>query len=187
MEHVKTVGVEPITGKPYKPTTQGKNERWHQTLFRWLDKRPLAEDLDQLQQLVDEFDHIYNTQRPHQGLPGRITPQQAWDAIPKAQAPRPRPQDDEPSAAAPRRGKPRTDTGEHTARVYADGKTRIEGVRYHLGAEHAGIQVHAVWDTKTISFFDQHGTEIANHPRPGPGVTFVGNGKPRGFLANKQP
>ena len=28
------LGVEAITGKPYKPTTQGKNERFHQTLFR---------------------------------------------------------------------------------------------------------------------------------------------------------
>jgi putative transposase len=32
--HVMALGVEPITGKPYKPTTQGKNERFHQTLFR---------------------------------------------------------------------------------------------------------------------------------------------------------
>ena len=30
-----------------------------------------------------------NTQRPHQGLPGRITPQQAWDATEVARAPRP--------------------------------------------------------------------------------------------------
>lgn len=40
---------EPITGKPYKPTTQGKNERFHQTLFHYLDKQPLAETLDELQ------------------------------------------------------------------------------------------------------------------------------------------
>ena len=41
--HVAALGVEAITGKPYKPTTQGKNERFHQTLFRYLDKQPLAE------------------------------------------------------------------------------------------------------------------------------------------------
>jgi transposase InsO family protein len=34
VEHVSSLGVEAITGKPYKPTTQGKNERFHQTLFR---------------------------------------------------------------------------------------------------------------------------------------------------------
>jgi transposase InsO family protein len=36
------LGTEAITGKPYKPTTQGRNERFHQTLFRYLDKQPLA-------------------------------------------------------------------------------------------------------------------------------------------------
>lgn len=36
------LGIEAITGKPNKPTTQGKNERFHQTLFRYLDKQPLA-------------------------------------------------------------------------------------------------------------------------------------------------
>jgi putative transposase len=28
VEHVGRLGVEAITGKPYKPTTQGKNERF---------------------------------------------------------------------------------------------------------------------------------------------------------------
>jgi putative transposase len=61
--HVAALGTEAITGKPHKPTTQGKNERFHQTLFRYLDKQPLAESLAQLQAQVDAFDHIYNTQR----------------------------------------------------------------------------------------------------------------------------
>ncbi len=89
--HVGALGVEAITGKPYKPTTQGKNERFHQTLFRYLDKQPLAESLPELQAQVDAFDHIYNTERPHQGLPGRVTPLAAWEATPKADPPRPKP------------------------------------------------------------------------------------------------
>lgn len=64
VEHVTSLGTEAITGKPYKPTTQGKNERFHQTLFRYLDKQPLADSLDDLQAQVDAFDRIYNTQRP---------------------------------------------------------------------------------------------------------------------------
>ena len=91
--------LEAITGKPYKPTTQGKNERFHQTLFRYLDKQPLADTLAELQAQVDAFDHIYNTERPHQGLPGRITPQAAWDATDKAEAPRPTPT--KPTTAGP--------------------------------------------------------------------------------------
>ena len=62
--HVMAMGVEPIAGKPYKPTTQGTNERFHQTLFRYLDKQPLARGLAELQAQVDAFDHIYNTERP---------------------------------------------------------------------------------------------------------------------------
>ena len=87
--HVMELGVEPITGKPYEPTTQGKNERFHQTLFRYLDKQPLADSLAEPQAQVDAFDHVYNTERPHQGLPDRITPHMAWEATPAAEAPRP--------------------------------------------------------------------------------------------------
>lgn len=89
--YVTSLGVKAITGKPYKPTTQGKNERFHQTLFRWLDKQPLAATHQELQEMVDRFDLIYNTERPHQGLPGRITPRQSWDATTVADAPRPQP------------------------------------------------------------------------------------------------
>lgn len=87
--YVTTLGVEAITGKPGKPTTQGKNERFHQTLFRFLDKQPIAATTAELQAQVDGFDRIYNTERPHQGLPGRMTPQQAFNATPVAQPPRP--------------------------------------------------------------------------------------------------
>lgn len=75
--------------KPGRPTIQGKNERFHQTLFKWLDKQPIAQNLEQLQEFVDRFDLIYNTQRPQQALPGRITPQQSWDATELAVEPRP--------------------------------------------------------------------------------------------------
>ncbi len=58
VEHIRTLGVEAITGKPYKPTTQGKNERFHQTLFRYLDNQPLAHTIEELQDQVDAFDHL---------------------------------------------------------------------------------------------------------------------------------
>lgn len=72
--YVTSLGVKAITGKPGKPTTQGKNERFHQTLFRWLHKQPLAATIDELQEQVDRFDVIYNTERPHQGLPRESDP-----------------------------------------------------------------------------------------------------------------
>ena len=88
--YLLSLGVEPITGKPCKPTTQGKNERFHQTLFRYLDKQPLAKSYAELQVLVDRFDYYYNNERPHQGLPGRVTPRRAWDATEPVPPPRPK-------------------------------------------------------------------------------------------------
>ncbi|MGP5599615.1 IS481-like element ISAar28 family transposase [Glutamicibacter arilaitensis] len=79
------LGIATITGKPHKPTTQGKNERLHSTLFKWLKKQPFATDLAQLQAQLDVFDHAYNTQRGHQSLEDRMTPQEAWDATPAAE------------------------------------------------------------------------------------------------------
>nr|WP_246136363.1 integrase core domain-containing protein [Leekyejoonella antrihumi] len=181
--YVTSLGVEAITGKPYKPTTQGKNERFHQTLFRWLDKQPLAASITELQELVDQFDVIYNTQRPHQGLPGRITPRQSWDATPKAEPPRPPLPVDE--SALPARRSRRTPTGEATRTVYRNGQVQIEGVRYQLGQQYVDQPAHIIWDDHRIWFFDQHGTEIITHERPGLRTGFVGNGKPRGFLADQ--
>ncbi|GAA4733834.1 hypothetical protein GCM10023350_16780 [Nocardioides endophyticus] len=69
--HPKTSpSTEAITGKPYKPTTQGKNERFHQTLLRYLDKQPLADTLAQLQAKVDAFDRIHNTSVLTKDCPG---------------------------------------------------------------------------------------------------------------------
>jgi len=48
VEHVRSLGVEPITSKPYHSTTQGKNERFGQTLFRYLDQQPLAISITEL-------------------------------------------------------------------------------------------------------------------------------------------
>ncbi len=192
--YVTSLGVEAITGRPGKPTTQGKNERFHQTLFRWLDKQPLAETMEQLQEQVDRFDIIYNTERPHQGLPGRATPQQAWDATPVAEPPRPRPAPVDPVIPAPTpptstpapAPRPRivspTEPGEYVRKVRSSGGVTIRHVAYQIGRGHAGEYVHVIIDTGTgtISFFDPRtGELLIHHPLPGPDVRYVGNGKPR--------
>ncbi len=64
---MSSLGIEAITGKPYKPTTQGKNERFHQTLFRYLDKQPLADTLAELQAQVDAFDRHLQHRTPPPG------------------------------------------------------------------------------------------------------------------------
>lgn len=183
--HVTALGVEAITGKPYKPTTQGKNERFHQTPFRWLDKQPIAESIEQLQEPVDRFDVIHNTERPHQALPGRITPQNAWDATPKADARRPRTDDtplrvsssSRPAAAAPQ---PATPEKIRIARIRPNGGVRVRGVNVQIDGQLADQTVYVIPDTDNVAFADTAGTIIIEHAWPEPGVRYVGNGKPRG-------
>lgn len=75
-------GILQKNGRPFKPTTQGKIERFWQTLKRHLAAHP-AETIDQLQKTLDNFRHYYNQQRPHRAL-GRRTPEFAYQLIPKA-------------------------------------------------------------------------------------------------------
>ena len=173
--HVTSLGVEAITGKPYKPTTQGKNERFHQTLFRWLDKQPLAASIAELQDQVDRFDVIYNTERPHQGLPGRITPQQAWDATPLADPPRPKPTDAVVTAPAGARGR-----GSRNVKVQPFGYVYLHGIRFQIAKQRAGQTIRAVWDETSIVFADDNGEVLIEHPWPAKGTTYVSNGVPRG-------
>jgi transposase InsO family protein len=182
--YARSLGVEPITGKPYHPQTRGKNERFHQTLFRWLDNQPLADTIQALQAQVDAFDIIYNTQRPHQGLPGRITPQAAWDATPTVEGPRPAPAPVIPVLPAPtsqpltpipvsRPSGPLADTGQRQGRVLANGTVTLKGISFLVSHAHAGQTVTVVWDPDTISFIDHNGEIITEHTWPAPGTRYV--------------
>ncbi|MFG1820844.1 integrase core domain-containing protein [Kribbella sp. NPDC049174] len=186
--HVMALGVEPITGKPYKPTTQGKNERFHQTLFRYLDKQPLAADLAQLQAQVDAFDDIYNTQRPHQGLPGRVTPLTAWEATAKAEAPRPtreqiaRPRIHRPSTHRPRPAPMPADLPPDTVvkKLTSGGMFYLDKVQYMVDGRRGFQQVLVITDGDKITVTDLEGEILIEHTRPAPGIAYVGNGRPRG-------
>jgi hypothetical protein len=71
-------------GRPNHPQTQGKVERFQQTLQKWLAARPAAATLTGLQTQLDEFTEAYNTRRPHRSLEHRATPATAYTARPKA-------------------------------------------------------------------------------------------------------
>ena len=77
------LGIRQKNGSPNHPQTQGKIERFHQTLKRWLDAQPPARALSELQHQLDTFREHYNEQRPHRAL-GRQTPGQAYRRTPKA-------------------------------------------------------------------------------------------------------
>lgn len=78
-----TLGIQQKNGHPGHPQTQGKIERFHQTLKKWLAKQPPATTTAELQIQLDRFRNIYNQQRPHRALDG-LTPATAYHATPPA-------------------------------------------------------------------------------------------------------
>lgn len=154
-----------------------------------LAKQPLADTLAERQAQVDAFDHISNTQRPHQGLPGRITPLAASEATPKADPPRPkpgRPVYQPPVPVRRPRPKPPADLPADTRirTVPTAGTIHVDKVFYRLDVTHAFEHVLVVSDGHQpgdkITITDLHGEVLADHSRPAPGVRYVGNGRPRG-------
>lgn len=86
---LREVGINPVVSSPMHPQTCGKKERDWQPLKKWLTAHPQAHDLAELQQLLDVYDVLFNTERPHQGING-ATPAERYQASTKA-APKPGP------------------------------------------------------------------------------------------------
>ncbi len=76
------LGVEPIAARVSHPQTCGKNERSHQRVRKWLARRPTAEDLTELQRLLDQYREAYNNRR--NTVLGKLTPHQRFDLGPVA-------------------------------------------------------------------------------------------------------
>ena len=125
--NLTAVGVKTIHSRPFHPQTNGKNERSHQTLQRWLRAQPPATTLAELQTLLDRYRGLYN-RRPHQGIDGstplerraqgrRITPLPTLDV------------------------QPRTFTT--TSSVDSRGHINFHKMQIPLGVEYAGATVNA--------------------------------------------
>ena len=79
------LGVHAITSRVSHPQTCGKNERAHQRVQKWLQRRPAALDISGLQVLLDQYRDGFNTRR-NQVL-GKLTPHQRFDLGPLATVP----------------------------------------------------------------------------------------------------
>ena len=195
VDYLLDLGVKPITGKPNHPTTQGKNERFHQTLQKWLNARPPAKTLTALQALVDEFDDYYNNERVHQALDGK-TPAEAWAATQVAPAPtaEPRMPPIPPSASSSQsayfadqsRPRERTRLGLHATegnaevKVRSNGQAKVLSCVFYVATGRVGQTVHAIWDTTTIEFFTDDGEHIISYPRPAATGWYFGPRTPHG-------
>jgi transposase InsO family protein len=82
-EAMGAMGIGAGHSRPYHPQTNGKVERFHESLKKWLRARPRAADLSELQVQLDVFRHLYNHERPHRSL-GRRFPAEVWAHAPKS-------------------------------------------------------------------------------------------------------
>lgn len=143
--------IQQKNGHPGHPQTQGKIERFHQTLKRWLRAQPRPATLTDLQELLDEFAHWYNHDRPHRSL-GRRTPATAYHALPKAT----------PATPAEPEWRTRTDKVDTTGSV----SLRYAGTMRHLGIgrAHAGTPVLLlIHDEHVITSHADTGEVLAEH------------------------
>lgn len=142
------LGITQKNGSPGHPQTQGKVERFHQTLKRWLTQQPPARTVSEIQKQLDRFRQIYNHQRPHREL-GRRTPASAYTALPKA----------EPTGdRRPGHYRLRYDRLDTLGKM----SFRRTGRMHHLGIgyAHARKRVLAIADDDTVTVIDLETAEV---------------------------
>ena len=163
------LGVRQKNGSPGHPQTQGKTERFHQTLQRWLTARPAARSLSELQPQLDAFREHYNENRPHRAL-RRRTPGEIYRATPKALP--------ATNGHAPGHYRLRYDRLDPKGRM----TLRRAGRMHHLGvgAAHARKRVLAIADEHQITVTDLATGEVLSTHLIQPDKTYWRN-------QNKQP
>ena len=144
------IGVAMVNSSPGRPRTNGKKEREWQTLERWLAARPRATDLTELQRLLDVYDVVFTTQRPHQGI-GGVPPSARYSAGPKAEP--------DPDQLKPRQFL-------HTITLPRSGFLELPGARIAFGAAWAGARIDYLIDLDHAVLF--HDDQLIAHVRLDP-------------------
>lgn len=167
---LRRLGVKQKNGKANHPQTQGKVERFQQTLKKWLAAQaPQPATIAQLQALLDAFTSYYNTRRPHRSLPHQATPATAYAARPKS-GPGDR--------AADSHDRVRAD------RVDADGKLtlRHNGKLHHIGIgrTHARTRVLMLVQDLDIRVINAATGELLRQLTLDPGRNYQPTGRPPG-------
>jgi hypothetical protein len=138
-------------GHPNHPQTQGKVERFQQTLKKWLAAcSPQPATINQLQTLIDAFVDEYNNHRPHRSLPNRQTPAARYESVPRAF----------PPGQAPTKphNRVRHDKIDKTGRV----TLRHAGKLYHIGVgrTHAQTPINILVQDLNITIINKNTGEV---------------------------
>jgi transposase InsO family protein len=171
-EHeLRRLGIRQKNGKPNHPQTQGKVERFQQTMKNWLRAQPRQPaTLAELQELLDAFAGIYNERRPHRSLSGRSTPAAAYAARPKA-VPGDR--------AAGTHDRVRTDRVDATGLV----TLRHSGKLLHIGIgrPHAGTRVLLLVQDLHVRVINAGTGELIRELTLNPDKSYQPTGRPSGW------
>jgi hypothetical protein len=165
---LRRLGVTQKNGRPNHPQTQGKVERFQQTLQKWLAARPQAATLAELQDQLSAFTSYYNNQRPHRSLPHRCTPATAYAARPKA-APGDRTADTHDRVRRDRIDTNGVVTLRHSGRLYHIG----------IGRTHAGTHILLLVQDLHIRVIDAATGELLRDLTLDPSRNYQPTGKPR--------
>jgi len=166
-------------GSPSHPQTQGKVERFQQTMKNWLraqQRQPAT--LDELQLLVDQFAEEYNTRRPHRSLPHHSTPAARYSTLPKA---------------APTAG---TRDGDAHARVRHDRvdtsgtiTLRVAGRLHHIGISrtHSGTHVLVLVNDLDVTIINATTGELLRELTIDTSRDYQPTGRPKGPQKRQKP
>jgi transposase InsO family protein len=166
---LRRLGITQKNGKPNHPQTQGKVERFQQTLKKWLRaQQPQPATFTQLQALLDTFASYYNHQRPHRSL-NRRTPATAYAARPKA-VPGDRTADTHDRVRADHVGKTGTVTLRHAGKLHHIG----------IGREHAGTPILLLIQDLSIRIIHAATGELLRDLTLDPARNYQPTGQPPG-------
>jgi transposase InsO family protein len=143
---VAVLGSRLIHSSPYHPQTCGKVERHHQTLKKWLATRPAPASLTDQQELLDQYQHWYNTRRYHTAV--KTTPRQAWDNARSHGGPGHLPRQDDATI--------------HKLTVGDTGNIKLGPLRIHLTNDRAGQTITAIRDHDRVTVYTTSGEPIGH-------------------------
>ena len=183
------VGAEPpstrsryLQSKPNRPTPQRKNERFHQTLFRYLDKQPLAANLAQPAGPGRRVrPHLQHRAPPPRTTRPRHTPDrlgghgQSRGSSPQARAAPGRPAGRQTPTTAPMP----TDlpAGTHGRKLTSAGTFWLARIHYIVGGPHGFQQVLVITDGDKITVGRSGGRDPHRAHPTAPWVKYVCNGR----------
>ena len=171
LEHeLRRLGIRQKNGKPNHPQTQGKVERFQQTMKKWLAAQSCQPaTITELQALLRQFTTIYNHQRPHRSLPRRQTPAAAYATRPKA---------------APGNRDADTHDRVRTDRIWAVGTVTLRhaGKLHHIGVgrAHAGTEVLILTQDLHIRIISKATGELLRELTLDPARDYQPTGRPIG-------